>query len=55
MRDVLMGPKFHGIFFGHQVIKFINTHFMEHDFTTAVFRKGLKVGLMMPLTPGLHC
>eukprot|EP00891_Asterochloris_glomerata_P007571 jgi/Astpho2/7571/Aster-02477 len=43
MRDVLMGPKFHGIFFGHQVIKFINTHFMEHDFTTAVFRKGLQV------------
>lgn len=43
VREVLLGRRFPGIFFGHSVMRFINHQFMTHDFTTAVLRKGLQV------------
>ena len=43
MREVLLGQHFHGVFFGHGVMRSINHQFMTHDFTTAVLRKGLQV------------
>ena len=43
VREVLLGQRFPGVFFGHSVMRFINHQFMTHDFTTAVLRKGLQV------------
>ena len=43
VREVLLGTRFPGNFFGHSVMRFIDHQFLTHDFTTAVLRKGLQV------------
>lgn len=45
VRDVLLGPTFPGVFFGGRVIEFLDTLFMQHDFTVATLLRGFQVPL----------
>lgn len=49
VRDVLLGPIFPGVFFGGRVIEFLDTLFMQHDFTVATLLRGFQVASLLKL------
>ena len=42
--QVLLGQSFPGLYTSYAVMEFLNSQFLHHDFTSAVFRRGLQVG-----------
>lgn len=50
MRQVLLGPRFHGLLFHHCLLDDLLHHFLSHDFSVTCIRQGLQVR-HQPLMP----
>ncbi|KAK9806953.1 hypothetical protein WJX72_008557 [[Myrmecia] bisecta] len=45
-REVLLGPTFHGVFFGHDLMAFLNKLFLMHNYSVSTLQRGLQVACM---------
>ena len=50
VRQVLLGPRFHGVLFHHCLLDDLLHHFLSHDFSVTCIRQGLQVR-HQPLMP----